>query len=223
MELSIFEVLGPVMIGPSSSHTAGVARLANIAAVIAHKPFHRVRFGLSGSLEKTCTGHGTDKALLAGVMGFGPDDERIRDANNLARVNGIEAVYEGEEMEGAHENSAHFTFYHDDGTQSDVWGSSIGGGRIKVWRIGEYDVELDVERPTLVIHHKDRTGVISEISQTLSKVRINIALMRVSRTGKGKNASTVIETDSAIPFIIQDHLREIPFVTEVVIIDVPKF
>ena len=132
MDLSIFDVLGPVMIGPSSSHTAGAARLARAAALIADKPFSRVSFGLSGSFAQTGRGHGTDKALLAGALGFAADDENIRHIEDIAAQRGIKADYYREDLEWVHDNAAHIRFFHPDDSVTEVWGASIGGGRICV-------------------------------------------------------------------------------------------
>ena len=220
MEISIFEVLGPVMIGPSSSHTAGAARLARVAALIAAKPFSKVRFGLSGSFARTCRGHGTDKALLAGVLGLAADDERLREAQALAAARGVEAEYYEEDLDAMHENSVHLTFCHANGETSEVWGSSPGGGRILITRIGSFDTEITAESPTMVVHHMDRPGVVSDISKALAQNGINIAVMRLSRKAKGRQASVVIEVDGAIPAEVAAQVQQMRHVTEVIVVDV---
>lgn len=223
MQLSIFEVLGPVMIGPSSSHTAGAAKLAKVAAMIAHKPFKKISFGLSGSFAKTGQGHGTDKALLAGALGFAPDDERIRDIESIAKKANVIADYHHEEIEDMHENSVHIRFFHDDGTCSDIWGASVGGGRISIRRIGKLDVEISAESPTLIIPHKDRPGVVSDVSRTLATNGMNIAIMRLSREARGQGATLIIELDSSVPAQIVSELEAIEHVNEVIVVDVPQF
>jgi len=219
VDISIFEVLGPVMIGPSSSHTAGAARLARVAALIAARPFSRVDFGLSGSFARTCRGHGTNKALLAGAMGLAADDERIRNAEALAAQRGLEARFYEEDLDWLHENAAHITFYHADG-QTEVWGASLGGGRIRVSRIGGFETDIRAECPTLVVHHPDRPGVVSEVSRTLAESGLNIAVMRLARQAKGQAASLVIEMDGAIPPEVGERVRQLQHVTEVIVIDV---
>lgn len=221
MQLSVFDVLGPVMIGPSSSHTAGAARLAAVAAIIANKPFHKVHFGMSGSFAKTGKGHGTDKALLAGALGLGTDDERIRDVDRLAKERKVTVEYEQEDLEDQHENSVHIVFYHEDGSTSEIWGSSIGGGRIIITRIGEFDTEISAESPTLVVQHKDRPGVVSEVTRLLAEKGINIAVMRLARRQKGGIASVVIEVDGTIPQQVVTELKSISNVLEVISVDVP--
>ena len=132
MNLSIFEVLGPVMIGPSSSHTAGAAKLARVAAMIAAKPFDKVEFALHGSFLKTGQGHGTRLALLAGALGLAEDDEGLKTAETLAQERGVAYSFTEAELEDAHENTACITFFHTDGSESRITGCSIGGGRIRI-------------------------------------------------------------------------------------------
>lgn len=220
MDLSVFDVLGPVMIGPSSSHTAGAAKLARLAAIIAAKPFNHVKFGLSGSFAHTAQGHGTDKALLAGAMGLREDDERIINIGILAREKGVTAEYYQEELEDMHENSVHITFCHGEGT-SEIWGSSIGGGSVIITRIGDFDTEITAERPTIVVRHLDRPGVVSDVSRMLAEEGINIALMRLSREAKGKQANAVIEIDGKLPAQLQKNLMTIKHVVEVIAVDEP--
>ncbi|MDL2293866.1 L-serine ammonia-lyase, iron-sulfur-dependent subunit beta [Ruminococcaceae bacterium OttesenSCG-928-D13] len=220
MELSIFEVLGPVMIGPSSSHTAGAARLARVAAEIAQKPFGRVEFGLSGSFAKTCRGHGTDKALLAGAIGLSPDDEQIADAEKLAAKAGVEWRLYREDLDWMHENSVHIIFHHEDDTSTEIWGSSIGGGRIEITRIGDFETRIHAENPTMLVNHLDRPGVISELSRVLAHYEVNIAVLRLSRVGRGRQANAMFIVDNEIPQAAVDELNALPHVEEVVVVDV---
>lgn len=220
MEISIFEVLGPVMIGPSSSHTAGAARLARVAAEIAEKPFGKVEFGLSGSFAKTCRGHGTDKALLAGALGFMPDDERIREAPRYARERGVEWTFYREDLDWMHENSVHMTFYPLEGGTVEIWGSSVGGGRIVISRIGEFNTKIHAESPTLLVDHQDTPGVISDVSNVLAKHDINIAVLRMSRLARGKQSNAVFIVDSVLSDGLVDEVRALPHVDEVKAINV---
>ncbi len=221
MDISVFEVLGPVMIGPSSSHTAGAVRLAHVAAEVARAPFHKVRFGLSGSFAKTCRGHGTDKALLAGAMGLAPDDERIRDAEGIARERGLEYRFEAEELDWLHENSVHITFTHENGAKSEIWGSSIGGGRIVIRRIGDFETSLEADSPTVVVVHKDQPGVISDLSTIFAWHGINIGVLRLTRVGKhGKAAAMFILDEHVTPKVVAA-IKFLPYVEEVAVIDVP--
>ncbi len=222
MELSIFEILGPVMIGPSSSHTAGAARLGRVAAIIAKKEFDVVSFGLSGSFAKTGKPHGTHKALLAGALGFHTDDVRLRDAFHEAEKRGIRAEFHEEDLEEMHENAVHIRFFHLDGTHSDIYGASVGGGRISIRRIGELETEITATSPTLVVYYLDKPGFVSKMGRVLAKQEINIAVMRVSRTAKGGFATAVIEADESFPEEVVDAVHGINNVMEVMVIDVPE-
>ena len=155
MELSLFDVVGPVMIGPSSSHTAGAARLARVARQIAGE-FTHVSFGLHGSFAKTGWGHGTDRALVAGALGLSEQDERLRTSFEMARAVGLEYDFYTAELDVPHENAVKMTFYGSDGGKLDVVGASLGGGRIVITRIGEYPAEITADAPTLVIVQNDR-------------------------------------------------------------------
>ena len=198
MELSIFDVIGPVMIGPSSSHTAGAARLANVARQIAGGTFHHVRFGLYGSFERTYRGHGTDRALVAGALGLSERDERLADAFDLAREAGLTWEFVPDDLEGMHENSVRITFSMADGTEREIIGSSIGGGQILITRIDGFPTEISAHLPTLLVQQYDRPGVISDITRVLADAGINIGVMRLSRRARGDVACTVIETDAPI-------------------------
>lgn len=220
MELSIFEILGPVMIGPSSSHTAGAAKLARVAAMIGNIPFNKVSFGWSGSFAETGVGHGTDKALLAGALGLREDDERIRDVAALAALRGVKAEYYEEELDGMHENSVHITFSHPKWGNKEIWGSSTGGGRILITKIGDFETSIAAESPTVVVRHKDRPGVIGDVSQILAKNNINIAVLRLSREARGRDANTVFELDSPAGEDVVKEISGAENVTEVISIDV---
>ncbi len=208
MDVSIFDVTGPIMIGPSSSHTAGAAKLARIAGQIAGMDFTQVSFGLYGSFAKTYRGHGTDKALVAGALGLREDDERLRDAFSLAQEKEITFDFYETDLEGMHENSVKITFSHTDGSKSEIIGSSVGGGQIVIKYIDGFETEVTAQSPTLIIRQQDRKGVISDISTVLASNNINIGIMKVSRLARGQVASTVIETDDAIPQTVVEGLEQ---------------
>jgi len=199
MEISIFDVLGPIMIGPSSSHTAGAAKLAYTARGIVGKPFHKVVFYLHGSFAKTYRGHGTDKALVAGVLGLKQDSEQLSDSFELAAQQGLSYSFEETELEGRHENTVRMVFTTDDGQTHEVTGSSIGGGRIQIVNIDGCEVQISGDSPTLIVTQYDKKGVINAITSVLSGNNINIAVMKLTRQGKGDIATTIIETDDDIP------------------------
>ncbi|MEG2036671.1 MAG: L-serine ammonia-lyase, iron-sulfur-dependent subunit beta [Ruthenibacterium sp.] len=205
MNISIFDVVGPVMIGPSSSHTAGAARLSRVAEQLAPAGYTGVCFGLAGSFAKTGRGHGTDKALLAGAMGIREDEEALRDAYALAKARGLAYRFEDIELPDAHENAARITFAYADGTSFSIEGASIGGGRVRITRVDGMETDFGAEVPTLVISQRDVKGMVSKVSRILAKSGINIGVMRLTRTARGEQASCIIETDANPPQqVVQD-------------------
>ena len=215
MDISIFEVLGPVMIGPSSSHTAGAARLARVCALIVGKEFSKVTFGLHGSFAHTYKGHGTDCALLAGALGIREDDERLPLAFDLAKERELEYSFEEMELENVHENSVLITFECYDGSIFKIIGSSIGGGQIVICRINEFETQFQAQAATLLISHYDHKGVISRISGILSEADVNIAVMKLTRRSRGDVAFCMIETDDAVGQEIVQKIEAIPDVITV--------
>ena len=220
MQLSIFDVLGPEMIGPSSSHTAGAVKLARIAATIAAMPFKKVSFGLSGSFAKTGKGHGTHNALIAGILGMKENDERIVNANQIAREKEIEIEFYEEDIEWIHENAVHIKFYHVNGEVTHIYGASIGGGRIKISQINSFKTNVLADAPTLIFFHKDIPGMISEITRVLAENNINIATMQVAREEKGKLANTTVELDESISPTLTHCFSDLEKIDKVIFIDV---
>lgn len=208
MDISVFQVTGPIMTGPSSSHTAGAARLAKVARTIAgisgSKDILRVTFGLHGSFAHTYKGHGTDKALVAGVLGLAEDDEQIANAFERAITENLRYEFYEDDLGSMHENSVKITFYKNDKTIREIIGSSIGGGRILICSIDGFHTEFTAETNTLIVRQKDVPGVVSEVSGILAKNNINIAVMRVSRKVRGGEACCLIETDSKL----DEHITE---------------
>ena len=212
---SIFEILGPVMIGPSSSHTAGAARLGKAAREICGEPFSAVHFMLHGSFAKTYKGHGTDKALAAGVLGMAPHNENLKDALNIAVRHGIELSFAEAELGECHENTARIIFSLERGGTFYVQGSSVGGGAILITDINGFEAEITGEYPTVVVSHIDKPGVIGNTCTALARAGINIGLMRVKRRDKGMQASMTIQTDERIPNEVVDELMKIEHIISV--------
>ena len=209
-EYSCFDILGPIMIGPSSSHTAGAARLGKIAAIIAgEKNFKRVKFYLHGSFAKTYKGHGTDKALVAGVLGLNPWDERLRDSFKIAKSRGIEFEFIEKDLGDEHPNTVKFIFIEKNGNTVEVMGSSVGGGNIKITEIDGQKIEFTGNYPTLIIRHKDTPGMISKVSTIIYEAGINIAFLKVYRKDRGYSAVMIFETDSIIPVEINKRIKEL--------------
>ena len=197
-DFSVFDIIGPRMTGPSSSHTAGAVRLAHIARKIAGGDVAQASFTLYGSFAETGRGHGTDKALVAGALGMEPDDPRIKEAFQVAREMGIPVSVEFSEETPAHPNTARIVIIGSNGQTTDVIGESVGGGNILITQINGLAVEFSGEYPTLVIQHNDQPGVIAEVSHVLAQLNVNIAFMRVFRHGKGEDAYMTIETDQPV-------------------------
>ncbi len=206
---SVFDILGPIMIGPSSSHTAGAARLGKVARYIAGKDFTAVTFQLHGSFAKTYRGHGTDRALVAGILGMEPHDERLRDSITIVQNEGITVKFMEVDLGYVHPNSVKILFEKMDNTKVEVTGSSIGGGNIVITDIDGYQVEFTGEYTTLFIRHMDQKGVISKVTAVLAQNSINIASMKVSRKDKGEAASMIIEADHPIQNNVLEELSQI--------------
>ncbi|TCO79030.1 L-serine ammonia-lyase, iron-sulfur-dependent subunit beta [Marinisporobacter balticus] len=196
---SAFDVIGPRMIGPSSSHTAGAARIGKVARKICGGEIKNVVFMLHGSFAKTYRGHGTDKALLAGILGMEPDDKNLRKSMEIARNKGLDYQFSETDLGEAHPNTVKIKMINEEGNQSEIIGASIGGGNIKITQINGLDVEFTGEYPTLIIRQIDIPGVIAKVTKIMSAFEINIAFMRVFRQSKGKDAFMFIETDHLVP------------------------
>ena len=207
--MNVFDILGPVMIGPSSSHTAGAARIGRITLALLGAPAVKADIFLHGSFAKTYKGHGTDRALLAGVMGYKEDDEAIARAFELAESAGFTYDFHEVELEGVHENTVLLDFTMADSRHNEIIGSSLGGGRIVITRINGFETEYTAQTPTLIIRQQDKPGVISQVTGILAQKGINIGVMKVSRRGKGDTAFCVIETDSEIREDVVESLTRI--------------
>lgn len=209
----VFDIIGPVMIGPSSSHTAGAARLGKMARTILGEEPSSAFIELHGSFAQTYRGHGTDKALVAGLLGFNTDDVGIKDALSTAPQRGLNVTFKSVDLgDSAHPNTAVFHLSGVSGRKVKVVGASTGGGNIKITEIDGYAVELTGEYHTLISIHKDKPGVIALITHMLAQEGVNIAFMRVSRREKGLQALAIIEADIPLPAHILTAINSIPAV-----------
>lgn len=208
-DFSLFDIIGPSMIGPSSSHTAGATRLGKVAYRIACKEIQSVEFLLHGSFAKTYKGHGTDKALLGGILGFNPDDERIRDSFRLAKENNITFSFKEADLGEVHPNTVKIIVTKPNNEKVELLGSSTGGGNIIVCQINGLDLEFTGVYTTLIISHKDKPGVVAKVTTILAENNINIAYMRVYRYGRGENAFMIIETDDSIEKVVMNYINEV--------------
>lgn len=193
--VSLLDIIGPVMVGPSSSHTAGACRIALLARTMVGGQPESAFLELHGSFAKTGSGHGTDRALAGGLLGFRPDDERLRSSLTLAADAGLDLRFEPVKLRGAHHpNTARITVERG-GQRVRIVGSSLGGGRIVVTEIDGFPVEITGEYFTLVVEADDKPGVVSAVTAALARDKVNVASMRVSRHQKGGQAIHIYELD----------------------------
>jgi L-serine dehydratase len=218
--ISVFEVLGPNMIGPSSSHTAGAAAIAYLAQKMLADKVCKVEFVLYGSFAKTYHGHGTDRALLGGIMGFDTEDERIRDSFEIADEIGLEyQFYTNEEETDIHPNTVDIRMVGVSGRTMTVRGESVGGGKVQITRMNSVKIHFTGEYSAVIVTHQDRPGVVSHITKCLSDHEVNIAFMRLFREDKGKTAYTIVESDGVLPQEVAAEIEENPYVSEVVVVE----
>lgn len=206
-DYGVFDILGPIMIGPSSSHTAGAARLGKIAKEIVGTEFNKVVFYLHGSFAKTFEGHGTDKALVAGILGMEPSDELLGQSFEIAKSKGIEYKFIEADLGYEHPNTVKIVFKFEEEEDIHITGSSIGGGNILITDINGNHVEFSGDYPTTLIKYIDQKGVISRISALLSNNEINIATMKVVR--ESNIATMIVETDSNVDLKVIDLIEEL--------------
>ena len=217
--MNIFDIIGPVMIGPSSSHTAGAVRLGRVAnKLIDDRKLSRVEIILSGSFAQTYKGHGTDRALMAGIMGYHSYSPEIRDALEIAKKQGIDYTFLKQNIKGAHPNTALIHYYTEDGEEGTVQGASVGGGNILVNRINGMDVHFTGENNTIIVMHHDKPGVIAAVTHVMhwQYADLNISSFFLSRESRGGNSIMTIEVDSVPPEDLIDKIREIEHVTNAI-------
>lgn len=207
MVKSVFDILGPIMIGPSSSHTAGAARIGRLAREIVGGKFTKALCLLHGSFASTYMGHGTDIAIVAGLMGIREYDERLKDSYAIAAQEGKLIGFETAELNDVHENTVKIIF---DDNEHYVIGSSPGGGNVVITEFDGFKVSITGTFSTLIIKHFDKSGVISEVSGALASRLINIGTMNVSRRSRGQDACMVIECDGDVPEEAVNAIMEIP-------------
>lgn len=193
--MDLFDVIGPVMIGPSSSHTAGAARIGKITRMLLGSEPRRARIGLHGSFQKTYLGHGTDKALVGGLLGMDVDDLRLRSSLELAKARGLEYSFYNANLRGAHPNTVVLDVDGQDGRSICVQAASVGGGEIVVQSIDGLEAGFSGHENTLVLTHHDTPGMIAAIGGTVAGSALNIATMRVFRRSAGGEAMVALELD----------------------------
>ncbi|HET7579604.1 MAG TPA: L-serine ammonia-lyase, iron-sulfur-dependent subunit beta [Bacillales bacterium] len=206
---SVFDIIGPVMIGPSSSHTAGAARIGRVARTLFGRQPEWVEISLYGSFAKTYRGHGTDVALVGGLLGYDTYDERIVEALATAERQGMKVNIIEEDAIADHPNTARLRLGNDE-EELEVVGISIGGGKIEITELNGFELRLSGNYPAVFVVHNDRFGVIAAVANLLAKHEINIGHMEVSRKEKGKQALMVIEMDQNVNDAVLAELMTLP-------------
>ena len=217
--MNLSDIIGPIMVGPSSSHTAGAVRIGLISRKLLGVPPVQADICLHGSFAATGAGHGTDRALVAGLLGMKPDDPRIPDSYAAAAENGLQFTIRTADLRGAHPNTAELHLTAGDGSSLTVRAASVGGGRIQVTRLDDIAVNFSGASATLIVRNQDRPGLVSEVSSILAFSRINIATMQLFRDRRGGTAVMVVEIDSPLPAPAVSMLEQLNGVLRVICLD----
>ncbi|WHY56115.1 L-serine ammonia-lyase, iron-sulfur-dependent subunit beta [Peribacillus simplex] len=212
---SAFDIIGPVMIGPSSSHTAGAARIGRVARTLFGKQPKKAIISLYGSFAKTYRGHGTDVAVVGGILDFDTDDERIPASLTIAEEAGMEVSFTIEDTVMDHPNTVKIRLFDED-KELELVGISIGGGTIEITELNTFKLKLSGENPAILVVHNDVFGIISSVSTVLANHEINIGHMEVSRKEKGQMALMVIEVDQKIKSDVMKEIEGLENVSQVI-------
>jgi L-serine dehydratase len=211
---SVFDIIGPVMIGPSSSHTAGAARIGRVARSLFGREPKWANISLYGSFAKTYKGHGTDVAIIGGLLDFDTDDTRIIDAINIAKQKGMKLRFIEEDAVTDHPNTARIIIGDHNG-ELELVGISIGGGKIEIIELNGFELKLSGNHPAILVVHNDRFGAIASVANILAKYELNIGHMEVARKDVGKMALMTIEIDQNIDNKILIELEQLPNILKV--------
>ncbi|MBR6756313.1 MAG: L-serine ammonia-lyase, iron-sulfur-dependent subunit beta [Peptococcaceae bacterium] len=215
-DYSCFDIIGPVMVGPSSSHTAGAVRLGRFARSLTDGMPTFVDIQLHGSFAETYKGHGTDLAIISGLLGMDTDDVRIKDAYQLAEEAGLNYTITRIDLgDEHHANTVRFIMKDKHGDEKTVTGCSVGGGKIKIIELDNFEVDIEGEYPTIIDTHLDQPGAINQITGILANHKVNIASMRVFRQVKRTVAYMVIETDEIVSQNVIDEMLDTGVVVDV--------
>ena len=208
--MDIFDLIGPIMVGPSSSHTAGAVRIGLVSRKLLGEEVRRAELYLHGSFADTGVGHGTDKALIAGLLGMEPDDEHIPLSFACAEKAGLEFSFGVTELRAAQPNSVLLKLWGKSGAELEIVAASVGGGRIQIRRLGGMETCFSAEQPTLIIKNEDQPGSVADVSRVLAQRGINIGTFRVNRDGRGGCAVMVIECDAPISQDVVNTISSLP-------------
>ena len=214
--MNVFDIMGPIMVGPSSSHTAGAVKIGYTARQLLHEEVKTAKIHLHGSFEATGKGHGTDKALIAGLLGLREDNERIPDSFQIASERSLNYTFTSIELRNAHPNSVLLELTGCYGNKLELVASSIGGGAIMINKIDGVDANISAAYPTIVINNVDQPGHVSMVTSILGERSVNIATMHIYRDKRGGNATMIIECDQEIPKETIDMLKQVDGVRKVI-------
>lgn len=209
--MNLFEVIGPVMVGPSSSHTAGAVRIGKVALRLLGEPVRNANIGLHGSFAATGRGHGTDRAVVAGLLGMQADDIRIPQSFEIALQVGLHfEIHDIDLGPDAHPNSVRMVLEGIHGRSLMITGASIGGGRISIREIDGLKTDFSADYPTLIVQNADVPGHIAKVTGLLSASGINVAYMSLTREKRGGYAAMILETDQEIPAEVRKKIHDLP-------------
>lgn len=197
--MNLFDIMGPVMVGPSSSHTAGAVKIGYVARKLIGEPIVSAKINLYGSFLATGRGHGTHFAIVAGLLGMKTDDVRIPNSMEIAKAEGMQVSFGRADLEDGHPNSAELELVGAEGRKLTIVGESIGGSLINIAKIDGLDANFSGEYPTLIVHNLDQPGHVAEVTSMLAHKSVNIATMQLYRAKRGGNAVMVIECDQEVP------------------------
>jgi len=216
--MQLFDIIGPVMIGPSSSHTAGAARIGRITRMLLDEEVRHANIRFHGSFAKTYQGHGADRAVIGGLLGLDVDDQRLRTSKKLAAEQGMTYEISTVQLRDAHPNTVIIEATGVSGRQISVEAASVGGGSVRVKYLNGMEVGFSGDRTTLVIQHRDTPGAIAKVSRLLAASRTNIATMQVFREEAGGRAVMALELDSVPDEALIAALRNVPAFTSVTLL-----
>ncbi len=214
---SVFDIIGPVMVGPSSSHTAGAARIGRVARTLFGRQPKKAEITFYGSFAKTYQGHGSDVATVAGILDFDTSDLRLKDSIQIAKDFGIEVILTTSELQTEHPNTSRIKL-SDEQDSVEIVGISIGGGKMLITEINGFQLTLSASAPTLLVFHEDRFGMIAKVSEVLAEHRVNIGFMEVSRRERGSLALMIIELDTLVDQATIQEMEKLSSIEQVLLL-----
>ena len=217
--MNVFDIIVPIMIGPSSSHTAGAVRIGLMSRLLLGAPAVKAYIRLHGSFAQTYKGHGTDRALAAGIMGMQTDDERIRKSLQIAKETGLAITFEPTVILNAHPNTAEITLTDANGKTVCVQGASIGGGNIVITQIDGREVKITGQSPTIIVVHNDIPGMIAAVTAVMAQYKLNVYKFNLARDKRGGTAIMTLQIDGrSLGEDLQTTIEKIPGVTKVIFV-----